>query len=347
MGSKDSIVTKVFGALKLIRVLRLNKIITILRSTEEIKAFLKLLKLIFFLAIYLHIYGCILWLIVNDKKIWIPPMDYNAGQTNFFFVYEQDWWYKYLTCLHGATMLLCGNDLGPRDTFQVYFQSFGIFMGCIINANIFGELAVLVAQLNMKTTAFQEKLTRINTTLFTLNLDKDLEERVRDYFIISQSSQTNQEELTQFLILLSPSLKAKMIYHEFHAIIKNLSVFSFKDSVTKAVLDRLTLRLFKCDDLILSQGEISKSIFFISVGTVEIKKEFDSPKPYFIKFLQSGDMFGHRSVVLGCRNLDTAIAKNYSTLAALNVDDYHNISQQFPSLTERIFQLVHNNPVKK
>lgn len=57
---------QVLGALKLVRVMRLNKIITYLRSTEEFKALLKLLKLIFFLIMYLHCFGCIWWLLVKD-----------------------------------------------------------------------------------------------------------------------------------------------------------------------------------------------------------------------------------------------------------------------------------------
>ena len=56
---------KIFGALKLVRVLRLSKIITYLRSTEEFKAFLKLNKLIFFLIIYLHCFGCVWWMFVS------------------------------------------------------------------------------------------------------------------------------------------------------------------------------------------------------------------------------------------------------------------------------------------
>lgn len=110
----------------------------------------------------------------------------------------------------------------------MYYCSIGIFLGAIINANIFGELAVLVAQLNLRTTEFQQKLTRINTTLSNLKLTKDLEDRVRDFIITNQSSLINQEELTQFLQLLSPGLKAKVIYHEFNKIICGLKVFSFK-----------------------------------------------------------------------------------------------------------------------
>jgi hypothetical protein len=40
--------------LKLVRVLRLNKIISIMKVTNEIKLSLKLVKLIFFLIMYLH-----------------------------------------------------------------------------------------------------------------------------------------------------------------------------------------------------------------------------------------------------------------------------------------------------
>ena len=63
--SSDNVTFKIFGALKLVRVLRLSKIITYLRSSEEFKAFLKLNKLLFFLAIYLHCFGSIWWMIVS------------------------------------------------------------------------------------------------------------------------------------------------------------------------------------------------------------------------------------------------------------------------------------------
>lgn len=76
----------------------------------------------------------------------------------------------------------------------------------------------------------------------------------------------------------------------------------------------------------LQQGEFADSIFFISVGLCEVRKIFDQQKPYFLKLLKAGDMFGHRSCVLGCRNLDTVMAKNYSTMAALSIDDYQNIA---------------------
>jgi len=134
---------KVFGALKLVRVLRLNKIITYLRSTEEFKAFLKLNKLVFLLVMYLHCFGCLWWMIVDSEQLWIPPMNYNDD--DYYIVYGQEIIYKYFVSLHSAVLLTTGNDVGPRDTWMVIFGSVGLFLGAIINANIFGELAVLVS----------------------------------------------------------------------------------------------------------------------------------------------------------------------------------------------------------
>jgi heme/copper-type cytochrome/quinol oxidase subunit 4 len=70
---------KLFGLLKLIRVLRLNRIIMYLNLKQDIKASIKLVKLIFFLLMYVHFIACIWFYIVNVKKEWIPPLDYIWG----------------------------------------------------------------------------------------------------------------------------------------------------------------------------------------------------------------------------------------------------------------------------
>ena len=62
--------------------------------------------------------------------------------------------FQYFVSLHAAVLLATGNDIGPRDTLQVFFGGFGLFLGAIINANIFGELAVLVSQLSAKANDF-------------------------------------------------------------------------------------------------------------------------------------------------------------------------------------------------
>lgn len=53
-----------------------------------------------------------------------------------------------------SVLVLAGNDIGPRNTIQIIFCATLVTVGAIINANIFGELAVLVSALNRKAAKF-------------------------------------------------------------------------------------------------------------------------------------------------------------------------------------------------
>lgn len=47
-------------------------------------------------------------------------------------------------------------------------------MGAIMIANLFGELAVLVAELNYKSTEFQKKVDTANTAMQNMGLPNDI-----------------------------------------------------------------------------------------------------------------------------------------------------------------------------
>lgn len=55
--SENSMILDFIGLLKLVRVLRLSRLITYLNLKNELKISLKLVKLIFFLVLYLHALG--------------------------------------------------------------------------------------------------------------------------------------------------------------------------------------------------------------------------------------------------------------------------------------------------
>lgn len=71
----DSEEVEIFGILKLGRILRLSKIIQFLRTTEDVKASLRIFKMVLFLMVYLHCYTCLWWSLIFSRKTWIPPMD--------------------------------------------------------------------------------------------------------------------------------------------------------------------------------------------------------------------------------------------------------------------------------
>ena len=60
---------QMFGLLKLVRVLRLGRIIAYLNLKDDVKMSLKLMKLVFFLVIYIHCWACLWFLIVKGDQV--------------------------------------------------------------------------------------------------------------------------------------------------------------------------------------------------------------------------------------------------------------------------------------
>mmetsp|Transcript_93059 Transcript_93059/g.128239 ORF Transcript_93059/g.128239 Transcript_93059/m.128239 type:complete len:101 (-) Transcript_93059:615-917(-) len=68
----------VLSILKVVRIRRLSKMINKLSLAEETKAYIKILQLIFYLFLYMHLLGCSWYYIVAviGDKGWIPPLDF-------------------------------------------------------------------------------------------------------------------------------------------------------------------------------------------------------------------------------------------------------------------------------
>lgn len=131
---------QIFGVLKLGRLLRLNKIIQFLKAQEDIKAAIRIFKMILFLVVYMHCFNCLWWIIINYDEVWVPynfrPKEENAHIS----LYERSFGFKYMLCLQNTVLTTLGSDVSPRTLVQTGVASIGLFMGAVINANIFGEL---------------------------------------------------------------------------------------------------------------------------------------------------------------------------------------------------------------
>lgn len=83
---------------------------------------------------------------------------------------------------------MLGGDIMPRSFYLVLFSSVGIFLGAIINANIFGELSVILGSIGRPEKEFQAILSAINTAMINLKLPEDVQQNVRVSIIRNQAS---------------------------------------------------------------------------------------------------------------------------------------------------------------
>jgi len=98
----------------------------------------------------------------------MPPMDQAFAID--YSIYEAYFFKKYLYSLLYAVQVCLGSDVFPTDGVETWFTSIGLFCGAIINANIFGELALIFSELDKLEKEFQLKIVHMNTAMINLEL---------------------------------------------------------------------------------------------------------------------------------------------------------------------------------
>ena len=138
---------KLFGTLKLIRVIRLNRIIRDMSAPNHIKVTFKLMKVTFFLVLYIHILSCLWYAVAKQDKLWMPPLniifDWYSNS-----IFDESLVYQYWICTYTSCLFLLGNDLWPRGLFLTTIGTILNFLGGLIIALLFGQMAVLVGELS-------------------------------------------------------------------------------------------------------------------------------------------------------------------------------------------------------
>lgn len=263
MFSQKGSLLSIFSLLKLVRVLRLNRIIQLMKVTNEVKLSLKLAKLVFFLSMYLHCLGCLWYYIVQDDEKWLPPLDYVYVTTNF---YNESIIFRYLSSVYHAVNTLVGNEIGPRTELQMIVLITCLVMGTIINANIVGELSVILTKLNRKATIFQAKLDTANEAMRHLGLPEKLQVEITGFLTYSKSLLESQEELEEFLHMISPSARQKVLKHMFTNALMRNPIFRGSTEMIEFVSTRLETKILLPEFTVITQGEQGDSLYIIAKG---------------------------------------------------------------------------------
>lgn len=160
-----------------------------------------------------------------------------------------------------------------------------LFAGAIINANILGNLTVLLQQLNRKSTSFQEKVENAHSAMKNLAVPEDIQENVQKYLDYTQSTSDHQVELDRFLKMISPSLRELVVKHiSKEAIMKN-AIFKSNSEVLDIILPYLFTLLKAPEDTIIRQGDEADKIYFISRGECEVSVIDESGEEKFVSIL--------------------------------------------------------------
>jgi len=131
-----------------------------------------------YLIMWVHLTGCLWYIIIKQDNEWLPVPDYITKTTD---LYETSIWGKYFVSFYHAVWLLTGGEVGPRDNMQTSMASVLIIVGALITAVMFGEMAVLMSNLSQRSTKFQTLLDGSLTTMQNMHLPSYLINKILDY----------------------------------------------------------------------------------------------------------------------------------------------------------------------
>lgn len=78
--------------------------------------------------------------------------------------------FLYFVCLYYSVLVIGGNEMGPKELQELVFMVIINLTGAIFQAYIFGELAVLIAQVGRKAQNQQEIIDTANTAMDNVDL---------------------------------------------------------------------------------------------------------------------------------------------------------------------------------
>lgn len=189
--------------------------------------------------------------IARQNEIWIPPLEINSSEPE---IYKKGPLAQYFVSIYYSVLMLAGNDMSPQGDLQIIFATIFILAASIINASIFGNIAVILQQINRKQSSFHEKVENATSTMRNMIIPEELQNQVLSYLISTQTTLDQQKEFDYFLKLLSPSLRSQVTKHIFQESILCNPIFENKVEVTESILYDLYTVFYLPEDEICRQG---------------------------------------------------------------------------------------------
>jgi len=117
--------------------------------SKETKAMLKVIDLLFYMTMYMHIWACIWFLVVKDKEEWIPNMDFiHFGTPAIYDFYHEYGSRQYFYALYTSFYLFGIGEMVPQNPLENLVASIALVLSSLINGFVIGNMALYLIELN-------------------------------------------------------------------------------------------------------------------------------------------------------------------------------------------------------
>ncbi len=324
-GTRYAGLNRIFRFFRLARLLKLFGSSKTLNRAKKLSfinpAFMRLFLLVFWILVAAHLIACG-WIFIGG------PGAYDShGETYLEAFY---WTITTLTTIGYG-------DITPAGTVQFIYVTIIMLTGAAIYGFIIGNIANIIANIDVAKTQFRERVENVDTFLKYRNIPSDLQKRIHDYYDYLWESRRGYEE-SKLLEDLPQSLKTQVSLFLNQDIIEKVPLFqnASREFIRDLILN-LKPVIYTPGDAVVTYGEIGYEMYFISRGEVDVTNE-DGSVTYAT--LTSGQFFGEIALLLSMPRTATVRSKVYCDLYVLDKDTFNNILQRYPRFAKDVEQLA-------
>lgn len=230
-------------------------------------------------------------------------------------------------------------DITP-DRERIYEVIYTIaiqVMGAGAYGYIIGNIASLLANIDVAKVHHRERVDRVNTFMRSKKFPLHLQERVNNYYDYLWATREGYDDAA-ILNELPESFKYEFSMLLNKNILEKVPMFVGADpNLLKEIVLCLKPCVFTPGDAICSFGEIGDKMFFINRGTVEVVSE-DGSKIYAT--LKDGDFFGEIALLLKQPRNATIRATDFCDLYSLNKDSFDAVIAHYPDFEKHIMEMA-------
>ena len=328
-----------FAILKMTRLFRIGRVLKFLENFEFASLW-RIIRLLLSFLLVSHWFGCALYFV--SETVESDPFEsftFNSGISQRFHQGES-FWNSYITVFYSAFLLILGEGLDFHTPELRAYAIFVMFFGAVLNSVLFGQMALLLQNLNRSGNMFQAKLDAVNDFMRHSHLPTDLKDRIHQYIEYKWHASRSIDREKFLKDLSYPLFKEVNLMLHGH-LINSVPLFKNIDADCLVMLTcSLKPIVFLPNDFIIREGQLGSQMYFLRNGHCKVTQDGNvdqNGKPTIIAKLHSGDYFGETGV-LSSRVLRRAnvIAETHCDMYVLTGDSFQQIVRNFPSAGQNI-----------
>jgi CRP-like cAMP-binding protein len=337
------------ACMRLHRVIRVHRLKTSERLHSSLVIF-RLLRLLVGLFVIVHWIGSIFYGIgvmqTSDNQWTGPPWTRILLPPDSVYTLEDaDVLTQYMTSVYWAvvTVLTVGyGDITPKTNPEKLYTCLVIMIGAIFYAIVFGNIALLIQNLDISYQRYRDKLDKLEEFIKIYRLESNLADSLR----ATQKALWNIHKGIEMNTLIdqlpaSQRTEVRMFLHQ--NLVESVPWFKkVSPEFIRTLVTRLTTEIYLRDEFIFRQGQRGDAMYFLSRGRVKIYADDPVTKQRLFAHEQSeGTFFGEVALVLDKRRTANVVTLTHCEICVLSKQDFFDVLSMFPKFAKDILITAH------